>query len=112
MTASGPVTGQVLGHCRILERIGAGGMGVVYRAHDERLDRDVALKVLSADMLSFEAACKRFRKEALALSRLGHPNIATIFDFDTQVSTMFSSLGESGVDTSRPRRAKAPLAPW
>jgi serine/threonine protein kinase/tetratricopeptide (TPR) repeat protein len=84
MAASGPVTGQVLGHYRIVERIGAGGMGVVYRAHDERLDRDVALKVLSADMLSGEGARKRFRKEALALSQLGHPNIATIFDFDTQ----------------------------
>ncbi len=76
--------GRTLGHYRILEKIGAGGMGEVYRAHDERLDRDVALKVLPTGTLADEAARKRFRKEALALSKLNHPNIATVFDFDTQ----------------------------
>lgn len=76
--------GQTLGHYRILEQIGAGGMGVVYRARDERLDRDVALKVLPAGTLTDEAARKRFRKEALSLSRLNHPNIATVHDFDSQ----------------------------
>ena len=83
------MVGQTLGHYRILEQIGAGGMGVVYRAHDERLDRDVALKVLPAGALSDEAARKRFRKEAIALSKLNHPNIATIHDFDTQDGTDF-----------------------
>ncbi len=76
--------GQTLGHYRVLEQIGAGGMGVVYRAHDERLDRDVALKVLPAGTLADESARKRFRKEALTLSKLNHPNIETVFDFDTQ----------------------------
>jgi eukaryotic-like serine/threonine-protein kinase len=76
--------GQTLGHYRIVEKIGAGGMGEVYRAHDERLDRDVALKVLPGGMLTDEGARKGFRREALALSRLNHPNIATIHDFDTQ----------------------------
>ncbi len=76
--------GQVLGHYRIIEKAGEGGMGVVYRARDERLDRDVALKVLPPGALGDEAARKRFRKEALALARLSHPNIATIYDFDTQ----------------------------
>ena len=56
---------------------------MVYRAHDDRLDRDVALKVLPARALADEDARKRFRKEALALSKLNHPNIATIFDFNT-----------------------------
>ena len=78
-----------LSHYRILDQIGAGGMGVVYRAHDERLDRDVALKVLPSGALTDEATRKRFRKEALALSTLNHPNIATIFDFDTEERTDF-----------------------
>ncbi len=76
--------GQTLGHYRILKRIGVGGMGEVYLARDERLERDVAVKVLPAGMLRDDAARKRFRKEALALSRLNHPNIQTIHDFDTQ----------------------------
>jgi serine/threonine protein kinase/tetratricopeptide (TPR) repeat protein len=76
--------GKRLGHYRIAERIGAGGMGEVYRAHDEHLERDVAIKVLPAGTLGDEAARKRFRTEALALSRINHPNIATVFDFDTQ----------------------------
>src|SRR5712691_1412436 len=75
--------GQTLGRYRILERIGAGGMGVVYRAHDERLDRDVALKTLPPRALGDEAARKRFRNEALTLSKLSHPNIAVVYDFDT-----------------------------
>src|ERR1700732_950433 len=78
------LVGQILGHYRILEQIGAGGMGVVYRAHDGQLERDVAVKVLPVGTLADEAARKRFRKEALALSKLNHPNIATVHDFDTQ----------------------------
>ncbi len=73
-----------LGHYRILEKIGEGGMGVVYRAHDERLERDVALKVLPPGALADESARKRFRAEALALSHLNHPNIASAYDFDTE----------------------------
>jgi len=76
--------GQILGHYRVLEKIGAGGMGVVYRARDERLDRDVALKVLPAGALADDGARRRFRKEALTLAKLAHPHIAMIFDFDTQ----------------------------
>jgi serine/threonine protein kinase/tetratricopeptide (TPR) repeat protein len=82
--ALGPMIGQRLGHYHIFEGIGEGGMGVVYRARDERLERDVALKVLPSGALDDEAARKRFRKEALALAKLNHPNIATIYDFDTQ----------------------------
>jgi len=65
MSASPSILGQYLGHFRIIERIGAGGVGVVYRAHDERLKRDVALKVLIPSALADEGARKRFRKEAL-----------------------------------------------
>ena len=76
--------GQTLGHYRVLEKIGEGGMGVVYRARDERLERDVALKVLPGDALSDDAARRQFRKEALALARLNHPNIGAVYDFDCQ----------------------------
>ena len=76
--------GKTISHYRVTAKLGAGGMGEVYLAHDERLEREVALKVLPARMLTDEAARKRFRKEALALSKLNHPNIATIYDFDTQ----------------------------
>ena len=78
-----------LSHYRIVEEIGVGGMGVVYRAHDERLDRDVALKILPSGALADELARRRFRKEALALSKLSHPNIATVFDFDSDSETDF-----------------------
>ncbi len=76
--------GQTLGHCRILEKIGTGGMGEVYRAEDLHLARDVAIKVLPAGTLADEQARRRFRKEAEALSKLNHPNIQTVHDFDTQ----------------------------
>jgi eukaryotic-like serine/threonine-protein kinase len=84
--------GQVLGRYRILEQIGAGGMGVVYRAHDEQLDRDVALKVLPEGMLADDAARKQFRKEALALAKLNHPNIATVFEFSSQGEVDFLAM--------------------
>ena len=84
MAVPAHLVGQTLGHYVVLEQIGAGGMGVVYRAHDEQLDRDVALKVLPFGMLADDAARKRFRKEALSLAKLNHPNIATVFEFGSQ----------------------------
>ena len=78
------LVGIELGHYRIVEKIGAGGMGEVYRAHDQRLDRDVALKILPAGVLSGEDGRRRFRMEARALSKLNHPNIAVVHDFDCQ----------------------------
>ena len=84
MTDESALIGKVLRHYTILERIGGGGMGVVYRAQDGHLDRFVAIKILPHESLADEAARKRFRREALALSKLNHPNIATVFDFDSQ----------------------------
>ncbi len=75
---------RTLGHYRITERIGAGGMGEVFLARDTHLNRDVAIKVLPAGSLADDGARRRFRNEALTLSRLSHPNIGTIFDFDTE----------------------------
>jgi eukaryotic-like serine/threonine-protein kinase len=100
--------GQTLGHYRIVEQVGAGGMGVVYRARDTRLDRDVALKLLPAGALSDEAARRRFRNEALALSKLSHPNIATVFDFDSQGGVDFLVMEYiSGIILSEQLRAGA-----
>ena len=87
MAAPSQFVGQTLGHYRVIEQIGAGGMGVVYRAHDEQLDRDVAIKLLPTGMLVDEAARKRFRKEALTLAKLNHPNIATVHEFGSQSGT-------------------------
>ena len=77
-----PYVGQRFGRYRIEEEIGAGGMGVVYRAYDEKLERDLAIKVLTPGTLCDEVARKRFRNEARVLSRLNHPCIQTIHDFD------------------------------
>jgi serine/threonine-protein kinase len=76
--------GRKLRHYRIVEKLGEGGMGEVYRARDEHLDRDVAIKVLPAGVLADASARRRFRQEAKALSILNHPQIATIHDFDTE----------------------------
>lgn len=81
--------GEMLGHYRIVDQVGSGGMGIVFRAHDERLDRDVGLKVLPPGVLGDEAVRRRFRREALALAKLNHPNIATIHDFDNSDGTDF-----------------------
>ena len=72
---------RTISHYRIVARIGVGGMGVVYRAHDEQLERDVALKVLNRGTLANETARQRFRREALALGKLNHPNIETVYEF-------------------------------
>ncbi len=101
--------GTTLSHYRILEKIGAGGMGVVYRAHDERLDRDVALKVLPPGLLSDDAARRRFRKEALALSKLNHPNIETVHDFDTQEGVDFLVMEHISGQTLAEKLAGGPL---
>jgi len=81
MPEAAPSVGQVLGHYRLIEQIGAGGMGVVFRARDEQLRRDVALKVINPGLFSDEASRERFRNEALAVGRLTHPNVAMAFDF-------------------------------
>src|SRR6201997_3672725 len=83
-TAHQTFTGHTLGHYRILEKIGAGGMGEVYRAQDEHLDREVAIKFVRPQTNLDEHARKLLRKEADVLSKLNHSNIATIHDFDTQ----------------------------
>jgi len=74
--------GKSLGHYDILEKIGAGGMGAVYRAHDRKLNRDVALKVLPAELAEDPDRRKRFQREAQTVASLKHPNIVTIFSVE------------------------------
>src|SRR5450755_1919963 len=76
--------GDQLGHYRLAEKIGSGGQGEVWLAHDERFDRNVALKILPAHALADAGARERFRREARAVGKLNHPNIATAHDFDTK----------------------------
>jgi eukaryotic-like serine/threonine-protein kinase len=102
--------GQTLGHYRIFGKIGEGGMGVVYGAHDEQLDRDVAIKILPAGSLRDESARKRFRKEAFALARLNHPNIETVYEFDTQGGVDFLVLEFLTGTTLADRIKQGPLA--
>src|ERR1700687_1871804 len=75
--------GTTLGNYRILDKIGAGGQGTVYKALDNKLGRTVVIKVLPAELTAKEANLKRFEREARLASALDHPNICTIFDLNT-----------------------------
>src|SRR5262249_41410815 len=72
--------GKVLGHYRVVEKIGAGGMGEVYRASDQRLGRDVALKILKPSLADDQDRLRRFEQEARSAAALNHPNIVAIYD--------------------------------
>src|SRR3990170_7000126 len=84
--------GQTITHYKILEKLGEGGMGVVYKAQDTTLDRLVALKLLPSQSVATDDDRNRFSNEARAAAKISHPNVATVYEFGTSDGETFLAM--------------------
>ena len=104
------IIGSTISHYKIVEKLGEGGMGVVYRAEDTKLNRQVALKFLAQHLLNDPEAKERFLREAQAAAALHHANICPVYEIDEVGGKTFISMAYIGGQTLEGRIARGPLA--